>query len=576
MSRIRPWTNGDQVSLENGRVPTNNYINGTISTDNSTSTPLTAGSTFTGTAEEITNYAIFFVTVATDQDSATDGLEIQQSHDGTNWDFIDYLNITGGDALVFPFNPAARYYRIVYTNGSVNQTYFRLQTIFKQVYCKPSSHIIQDSIKNDDASELVKAVITGQRKDTSSFENVETDKFNRLQVQDKTAVTAFGDLRTAEITPIIQLAFDYTVDNTELTTNTTAGTGTVTQSDASAVINSGTTASSTAELRSYLGARYRAGLGGLARFTARFTTGVASTSQWAGILDESGSSYDFKNGFAIGYNGADFGIARFQNDSLNFTALADCDDPLDGTGHSEMTIDPTKLNVFYIQYQYLGAGAIRFFVEDDSTGQVFVFHTINYANKYIIPHVYNSNFYLRFFVDNKATTNELEIGTCSCAYFTEGKTKYYEIQQPQFSTGLLTLASVTTEVALFTIGNKSTYASKTNFIGAALERLTIGVYSGTGNSIGKWRLIRNTTLGGTPSYSDIDTNNSIMEIDTAGTTVSGGKTILSGSLFGNDDKTVEDISSYDIILNPGETLTLAVQNTNSSTFVGSLLWKELF
>jgi len=41
--------------------------------------------------------------------------------------------------------------------------------------------------------------------------------------------------------------------------------------------------------------KYKAGFGGLGRFTALFTTGVASTSQWVGLFDEFGSTADFKN-----------------------------------------------------------------------------------------------------------------------------------------------------------------------------------------------------------------------------------------------------------------------------------------
>jgi hypothetical protein len=44
----------------------------------------------------------------------------------------------------------------------VAQTEFRLQTILKSVYSKPSSHRIQDSIDDDDDAELVKSVITAQ------------------------------------------------------------------------------------------------------------------------------------------------------------------------------------------------------------------------------------------------------------------------------------------------------------------------------------------------------------------------------------------------------------------------------
>ena len=49
-------------------------------------------------------------------------------------------------------------------------------------------------------------------------------------------LTAFGDLRTAELHPIFQYSFEYTVTNTQLTTNIVTNGGTVTHADAMAVV----------------------------------------------------------------------------------------------------------------------------------------------------------------------------------------------------------------------------------------------------------------------------------------------------------------------------------------------------
>lgn len=137
-------------------------INGNIDSNNSTSTPLAGDAVYTGTSTEITNYANISVSIIADQDSATDGLEIQQSQDNTNWDFVDYYTIPADSGKVFTIQPVARYLRVVYTNGSSAQSSFRLQTILKSVRIKPSSHRIADSIIDDDDAELVKAVLSGE------------------------------------------------------------------------------------------------------------------------------------------------------------------------------------------------------------------------------------------------------------------------------------------------------------------------------------------------------------------------------------------------------------------------------
>ena len=57
-------------------------------------------------------------------------------------------------------------------------------------------------------------------------------------------------------------------------------------------------------------------------------------------------------------------------------------DPLDGNGYSGATLDPTKLNVFQINFRWLGAGQIRFSIENPLNGDMIVFHEIRYANNY--------------------------------------------------------------------------------------------------------------------------------------------------------------------------------------------------
>ena len=393
----------------------------------------------------------------------------------------------------------------------------------------------------------------------------------------KPPLTAFGDLRVAELSPIFQYSFEYTVDNTELNINETTNGGTITQANAMAIVSSSTTTGSTAHLESKRQAKYRSGLGGLVRFTALFETGgVAATDQYMGIRDEDGSSVIFKNGFAIGYDGETFGFHRFQNDVQISVDLADWDDPLDGTGLSEMTIDLAKLNVWEIRFQYLGAGAATLWVESDTTGHFVLVHSIQYANSGTTPLIHMPNFHVTLAVDNKATTTDLVIKTGSFAYFVEGKTEPILIHQPQQSTGIQTKAAVTTEVALFTMRNKATYASKTNFIELELERLSGSLEASSANNLGSIRLIQNATLGGTPSYADINTTDSVVDLDIAGTTVTGGKELMSDALAGKNDRITENLLPYKFILAPGGTITVAGTSVNSATIKASLLWKELF
>lgn len=104
-------------------IPSDKNIKSTV---NSSSTLLTAGSTFTGTSE-LNGFNDVMVSVKTDQNGT---LYMDFSPDGTNWDSTlsfqyDTARINPPHILV----KGARYYRTRFTNDSASdQTYLRLET----------------------------------------------------------------------------------------------------------------------------------------------------------------------------------------------------------------------------------------------------------------------------------------------------------------------------------------------------------------------------------------------------------------------------------------------------------------
>lgn len=397
-----------------------------------------------------------------------------------------------------------------------------------------------------------------------------------ILASDENPKTAFGELLVGQLYPQFQGSFEYTVDNTDLSTNTTVSGGTITQASGMALVSSSTTTTSTALFQSKQHAKYKSGLGGVDRFTALFSVPVATTEQYIGIMDENGSSESFKNGYAIGYDGTTFGFHRFQNDTKFTTAIADWDDPLDGTGTSGMVLDQTKLNIYYIQYQYLGAGAIKILMENQATGKLVIVHTIDYANLNTEPSVHNPNFHHTMWVNNKDTISNIVLKSSSYGYFVEGKTSFIELHQPENASGAKEKTSVTTEVAIFTIRNRLTYASKTNFIDIVLMGAGASIEASSANNLGNVRIVKNATLGGVPSYSNINTNNSVIEVDTAGTTVTGGKEVGAGLLAGKNASLRASLIENKILLNPGDTITITGSSVNSATVRAQITWRELF
>jgi len=98
-----------------------------ISTANSTTTPLTGGATYTGTFEDLNGYAAVQVLVNTDSVATSNALKVDFSTNGTNVDRTVNVDIaTGGDFIALPCE--GRFYRVRLTAGGSAQTFLRLQT----------------------------------------------------------------------------------------------------------------------------------------------------------------------------------------------------------------------------------------------------------------------------------------------------------------------------------------------------------------------------------------------------------------------------------------------------------------
>lgn len=128
---------------------------GIVSTANSSTANLAGAALFTGTSEEVTDYAQIHVSVFSSHASATDGLSLQQSSDATNWDITDTFTIAATTAKIITLQPAARYFRLVYTNGGTLTTSLRIQTIFKSIAAKGSSQRPSDATSNENDFEMV-------------------------------------------------------------------------------------------------------------------------------------------------------------------------------------------------------------------------------------------------------------------------------------------------------------------------------------------------------------------------------------------------------------------------------------
>lgn len=169
-----------------------------VSSNNSTTTPLGGGATFTGTADETTSYNSVTVLTYSDVASAADGLKVQWSSDGTNWDITDSFTIEAATGEDYHFGVMARYMRVTYTNGGSAQGSFRLQTLLHKGAINHTNHRLSDAIDGDHNAEIVKSVLTGLAP-SGSFVNVDATNGGSLKVSiEESNAEDFGATATAQ------------------------------------------------------------------------------------------------------------------------------------------------------------------------------------------------------------------------------------------------------------------------------------------------------------------------------------------------------------------------------------------
>lgn len=379
--------------------------------------------------------------------------------------------------------------------------------------------------------------------------------------------TAFAELLTAESTPIIHMQMPYNV-NADLMDTTLTGSGAATHANNLAKVDTTAVINSSAKISTKQALQYKAGTGGLIRIAGIFSTGVAGSEQIFGIFNGT-------DALAFGFDGADFGILHRNATVDTWIPQSTWNvDKFDGTGKSGVLLDPTKGNVYQIRYQWLGFGMLWFWIENGNTGLFTLVHQIVYANLNTALSMSNPTMPLSASVENTTNDTSISIQTSSMAAFSEGKINRANAVINSTSNSKSGIG--TTETNIFTIRNKATYQSIANQVRVRPVLVTV---NNEGNVGAEFRVVLNTALGGTPAFNDISTNTSVIDVDTAGTTITGGKEILAFEL----GRASSDKESFDIfgepgfVLHPGETLTISgAFISGTSTLGASLVWQELF
>jgi len=268
-------------------------------------------------------------------------------------------------------------------------------------------------------------------------------------------------------------------------------------------------------------------------------TGVLlSTGGGAGISASMGLFDDDDGIFASSVDGAvQLTIRSNVTGTPVDTTVAQADwngDKLDGSGVSGVTLDGTKAQILFIDFEWLGVGTVRVgFIVD---GVYIVAHRFQHAN--IINSVYMStpNLPLRYELENDGTGPASELEHICCTVISEGG-QASRAQLLAATTGGIGITPSNLAVAA-AIGIRL----KTSNLGKTVDINNISVVN-EGNTPGfEWRLYWNPTVAGTFTYADV--TNSAVQVaigNAAGTnTLTGGTLVAAGVSTGSKNAGVAE------------------------------------
>lgn len=556
-----------------GEDPNGSYVNQKIdgvgfqTTDN-----LTTGSTFETAVLDAQGYTQVQTHIVSDQDG-TLGFKFC-STDNCSGTTVGqngverYLSVpyrTSGGFQLFSapaFTPYVQYSFENTGTGTTTQLFYETKFLTKSL---SGQLLAMDSfISPSMVANLGRNVIVGQDI-AGTFRNVKTDYKGDLNVSIENPLTAFGDMRVAEMTPLLQIMHPYELNLDLLSTGSTTGSGSVSYNSGTTMIeiNSGAATSSSGVANTRKLVKYRNGQGMMIRFTSLFDTGVSGNEQWVGWGDA-------EDGYFFGYSGTTYGILKRNSGNVDlFIPQTDWNiDVMDGssnsTNPSSMTINPSNGNVYQIQAQWLGFGAINFFVESEVSGAFEPVHQIKYTNNNTVPSSINPTFPLRVESTNTTNNTNVVIKNSSLAAFNEGVVVY---TGPSKAFG--NAKATTTDTVVFTLQNPTTYKGRVNRSRIKLQSLNI--YSDQANADPvTFKLELDATLASTSfaSFGDYTAINT----DIAGTLTTAGTVIFQGGTSEVDSKVI-DLLNYDIFLNPGETISVVGDGSNSGSGA-ALTWVE--
>jgi len=302
-----------------------------------------------------------------------------------------------------------------------------------------------------------------------------------------------------------------------------------------------------------------------------------------GILDKSGGGTGIVRGF--GYYDESNGIFLQDNEGViqfvvrtsssgspvdNAVNQADWNiDKLDGTGTSGITLDFSKTQILFIDFEWLGVGRVRMgFVVD---GVIYYAHQFLNANNLSVVYMSTPNLPVRYEIANDGTGVASSLEHICTSIMSEGGVQNNGYLRHQ-DTGLVSGLSANTAYAVMGGRLKSTHLGASVFV----ENISM---IGTKDDQAHWELRIGGTVAGTFTYNDVTNSAVQIALGASTNTVTGGIEI-DGGYFTTEQGVQFSVPNAlrlgaNIANTPQEWQLVVIPITNNITVRASVTWREL-
>ncbi len=225
-------------------------------------------------------------------------------------------------------------------------------------------------------------------------------------------------------------------------------------------------------------------------------------------------------------------------------------DKFDGAGATGITLDPTKGNLYAIDYQD-GFGEARFYIEDPNDGDLHLVHRITNGNVATSPLIINPSLPLIASAENFANTTDIVLYVNALSAFHQGNSPIRGIRRG--ATSSKTLAS-DAETPVITLRNRIVNGSYFNKSRVKLLFVTIAINH---NKPVTMKFYRGSVLVGA-SFVNAATG-SLVQVDTSATSAAGGTSLFAVGLGATATQLIDfrgETEIHEGVIDPGETFTI--------------------